>query len=87
MRTAEQNLSALQSSPNEAADRILSELDGLAPTIAAYVSEAEASRRIPADIFQKLKLAGSFRMQESDCRHSRTRPQRALHHGQHRPVS
>jgi hypothetical protein len=47
---------------NEAADRILSEIDALAPTIAARAAEAEAARRIPADILQMLRSAGIFRI-------------------------
>ena len=62
MRITEQNLSAPQSIPNGAADRILSDIKALAPTIAARASEAEAARRIPADIFQMLKSTGIFRM-------------------------
>ena len=52
----------MQSTNNEAADRILSELDALAPTIAARAAEAEEARRIPADILQMLKSVGLFRM-------------------------
>jgi indole-3-acetate monooxygenase len=62
VQTSEQELSTVQSIPNEAADRILSDIEALAPTIAARASEAEAARRIPADIFQMLKSAGLFRM-------------------------
>src|SRR5262245_41578375 len=52
----------MQSTNNEAADRILSELDGLAPIIAARATEAEEARRIPVDIIQMLKSIGVFRM-------------------------
>ena len=52
----------MQSTNNEAADRILSKLDALAPTIAARAAEAEEARRIPADILQMLKSVGLFRM-------------------------
>jgi alkylation response protein AidB-like acyl-CoA dehydrogenase len=52
----------MQSTPNETADRILSEVRVLAPKIAARVGEAEAARRIPTDILQMLKSAGIFRM-------------------------
>jgi hypothetical protein len=52
----------VQSIPNQVADRILSEIKALAPTIAARAGEAEAARRIPADIFRMLKSAGIFRM-------------------------
>jgi alkylation response protein AidB-like acyl-CoA dehydrogenase len=62
MRITEQKLSALHSSPNEAADRILSQIDDLGPTIAARAAEAEGARRIPADILQMLRSAGIFRM-------------------------
>jgi alkylation response protein AidB-like acyl-CoA dehydrogenase len=62
MRTSEQELSTMQSTPNETADRILSEVSALAPTIAARGGEAKAPWRIPADILQKLKSAGIFRM-------------------------
>ncbi len=62
MRITEQDLSAPQTSPNQAADRILSEIKALAPTIAVRAGEAEAARRIPADIFRMLKSAGIFRM-------------------------
>jgi hypothetical protein len=41
---------------NEAAHRIFSELDGLAPIIAARAAEAEEAQRIPADIIQMLKI-------------------------------
>jgi alkylation response protein AidB-like acyl-CoA dehydrogenase len=62
VQTSEQELSTVQSIPNEAADRILSEIEALAPTIITRASEAEAARRIPADIFQMLKSAAIFRM-------------------------
>jgi alkylation response protein AidB-like acyl-CoA dehydrogenase len=47
---------------NEAADRILSQIGDLGPTIAARAAEAEGARRIPADILQMLRSAGIFRM-------------------------
>jgi indole-3-acetate monooxygenase len=62
VRTSKQELSTVQIIPNQAADRILSEIEALAPTIAARTGEAEAARRIPADIFRMLKSAGIFRM-------------------------
>jgi indole-3-acetate monooxygenase len=61
-QTSEQEELAMQSTNNEAADRILSKLDALAPTIAARAAEAEEARRIPADILQMLKSVGLFRM-------------------------
>jgi indole-3-acetate monooxygenase len=62
VQTSEQKQLVMQSTNNEAADRILSELDGLAPIIAARAAEAEEARRIPADIIQMLKSVGLFRM-------------------------
>jgi indole-3-acetate monooxygenase len=62
VQTSEQKQLVMQSTNNEAADRILSELDGLAPILAARAAEAEEARRIPADIIQMLKSVGVFRM-------------------------
>jgi alkylation response protein AidB-like acyl-CoA dehydrogenase len=62
VQTSEQKQLVTQSTNNEAADRILSELDSLAPIIVARAAEAEAARRIPADIIQMLKSVGLFRM-------------------------
>jgi alkylation response protein AidB-like acyl-CoA dehydrogenase len=62
MQTSEQRPSAIQSTLNEAADRMLAEIRALAPTIAARAGEAEAAGRIPADILQMLKSVGVFRM-------------------------
>jgi alkylation response protein AidB-like acyl-CoA dehydrogenase len=62
VQTSEQKQLVMQSTNNEAADRILSELDGLAPIIAARAAEAEKARRIPADIIEMLKSIGLFRM-------------------------
>jgi alkylation response protein AidB-like acyl-CoA dehydrogenase len=58
----ERKFSTMQNPPNEMADRILSEIEALASTIGARAGEAEAARRIPADILQMLKSAGIFRM-------------------------
>ncbi|MGY3618313.1 acyl-CoA dehydrogenase family protein [Bradyrhizobium sp. USDA 10063] len=62
MQTSEQKQLVMQSTNNEAADRILSELDRLAPIIAARAAEAEEARRIPTDMIQMLKSVGVFRM-------------------------
>jgi len=62
MQITEQGPSTVQYTRNEAADLILPELGALAPIIAARAAEAEAARRIPADILQMLKSAGVFRM-------------------------
>jgi alkylation response protein AidB-like acyl-CoA dehydrogenase len=62
VRITERDLSPVQSTANKAADRILSDIKGLAPTIAARAGEAEAARRIPADILRMLKSTGIFRM-------------------------
>jgi alkylation response protein AidB-like acyl-CoA dehydrogenase len=62
VQTSEQKQLVMQSKNNEAVDRILSELDNLAPIIAARAGEAEEARRIPADIIQMLKSIGVFRM-------------------------
>ncbi|MET0724364.1 MAG: acyl-CoA dehydrogenase family protein, partial [Tardiphaga sp.] len=50
------------STNNEAAERILADLDGLAPKIAARAADAEDARRLPADVIQMLKSAGLYRM-------------------------
>lgn len=44
------------------ADRILADIDALAPQIVARAAEAEVARRIPDDIMQALKTIGLFRM-------------------------
>jgi len=62
MLISEQNPSTIQCTRNEAADRILSEIEALAPIISARAAEAEAARRIPADILGMLRSAGVFRM-------------------------
>jgi alkylation response protein AidB-like acyl-CoA dehydrogenase len=59
---SEQKQSVMQSSNKAAVDPIRSELDGLAPIIAARVAEAEEARRISADLFRMLKSVGIFRM-------------------------
>jgi alkylation response protein AidB-like acyl-CoA dehydrogenase len=51
-----------QANGNEVADRILADIEALAPEIAARAAEAEAARRIPGDIIQALKAIGIFRM-------------------------
>jgi indole-3-acetate monooxygenase len=43
-------------------DRILAEIDGLAPAIAARAPEIEAARRIPPDLVETLRAIGVFRM-------------------------
>jgi indole-3-acetate monooxygenase len=43
-------------------DRILAEIDALAPGIAARAAEIEAARRIPPDLVETLRSLGVFRM-------------------------
>jgi indole-3-acetate monooxygenase len=62
MQISQQRLSAIQSTSNDDADRMLAAIRALAPTLAARASEAEAAARIPADILQMLKSVGVFRM-------------------------
>jgi indole-3-acetate monooxygenase len=62
LQTSRQHPSAIQSTLNQAADRILAEIRTLAPTIAERAGEAEAAARIPADILHMLKSVGIFRM-------------------------
>jgi alkylation response protein AidB-like acyl-CoA dehydrogenase len=62
MQARSQHRPAIQSTLNEAADRILEEIRALAPTIAARAGEAETAARVPADIWRMLKSAGVFRM-------------------------
>jgi indole-3-acetate monooxygenase len=59
MQISEQIPSTIQCT---AADRVLSEIGALAPIIVARAAEAEAARRIPADVLQMLRSAGVFRM-------------------------
>ena len=51
-----------QANGREAAERILAEIDALAPEIAARAPEAEAARRMPPDVIQALKASSIFRM-------------------------
>jgi indole-3-acetate monooxygenase len=53
----------------EVADRIMAEIEDLAPEIAARASDAEAARRISADILQMLKSLGVFRMMVPRVKH------------------
>jgi indole-3-acetate monooxygenase len=62
VRSSEQDSSAIQRTRNEASEDILSKIGALAPTLAARAAEAEAARRIPADVLQMLRSAGLFRM-------------------------
>jgi alkylation response protein AidB-like acyl-CoA dehydrogenase len=43
-------------------DDVMTAVDGLLPEIANRAQEIEAARRVPADLVQKLKTAGCFRM-------------------------
>jgi alkylation response protein AidB-like acyl-CoA dehydrogenase len=54
--------SSAQINGTETVDRILADIDALAPEIASRASEAEAARRIPNDIVQALKAIGVFRL-------------------------
>jgi indole-3-acetate monooxygenase len=61
-RAGETPRSGTQSNGGETVDRILADIDALAPEIASRASEAEAARRIPNDIVQALKAIGVFRL-------------------------
>lgn len=51
-----------QANGNEVADRMLADIDALAPQIAACAAEAEVARRIPDEIIRALKAIGLYRM-------------------------
>ncbi len=46
----------------EAADRLLSRIDELAPQLKPRAAEFEAARRIPRDVIETLRAVGVFRM-------------------------
>jgi indole-3-acetate monooxygenase len=62
VRFSEQDSRAIRGTGSEAAQDLLSKVAALAPTLAARAGEAEAARRLPADVLQMLKSVGLFRM-------------------------
>lgn len=61
MRIIEPSASQLHSGADRG-QRVLAEVRAIAPFIEAQAAQAEAARRIPADILQMLRAAGVFRM-------------------------
>lgn len=62
MRFSERNSSAVPGAGNGPVKDIMSRVSALAPTLAGRAAEAEAARRLPADVLGMLRTAGLLRM-------------------------
>jgi indole-3-acetate monooxygenase len=62
VRFSEQKSSAIRGTGNETVEDVLARVAALAPTLAGRAAEAEAARRLPADVLRMLRTAGLFRM-------------------------